>query len=277
MGLYKVDETTADLTLVAGLPSAGDVMDFKYMNVTLSDLTSASGWTAPYAGIMMVNIPGDKNNAIGAFYVDGRLVALNGTAENLYRGSTFAVPKGGVVTTSDMSGSNNFYAVFAYVTGNAVVDTTLLEYPKRYVVDGYILNGNVIRGYGRATVMLYANGQAVIDYACRVTTANMTGDVFGYGISPKILHQNNSNIPLITPKSGGTVMYYRTGSESGVLYPQRELVHLSGTHTTVQYEADMYWQFARLYEVGTEPGAWPTRSMPLDTYIQGTCYGTFSV
>lgn len=277
MGLYKVDETTADLTLVAGLPSAGDVMDFKYMNVTLSDLTSASGWTAPYAGIMMVNIPGDKNNAIGAFYVDGRLVALNGTAENLYRGSTFAVPKGGVVTTSDMSGSNNFYAVFAYVTGNAVVDTTLLEYPKRYVVDGYILNGNVIRGYGRATVMLYANGQAVIDYSCRVTTANMTGDVFGYGISPKILHQNNSNIPLITPKSGGTVMYYRTGSESGVLYPQRELVHLSGTHTTVQYEADMYWQFARLYEVGTEPGAWPTRSMPLDTYIQGTCYGTFSV
>lgn len=125
MALYKVDETTADLTLVAGLPSAGDVMDFKYMNVTLSDLTSASGWTAPYAGIMMVNIPGDKNNAIGAFYVDGRLVALNGTAENLYRGSTFAVPKGGVVTTSDMSGSNNFYAVFAYITGNAVLSQTI--------------------------------------------------------------------------------------------------------------------------------------------------------
>lgn len=277
MALYKVDDTTADLTLVAGLPSAGDVMDFKYITVTLSDLTSASGWTAPYAGIMMVNIPGDKNNAIGAFYVDGRLVALNGTAENLYRGSTFAVPKGGVVTTSDMSGSNNFYAVFAYITGNAVVDTTLLEYPKRYVVDGYILNGDVIRGYGRATVMLYANGQAVIDYACRVTTANMAGDVFGYGISPKILHQNNSNIPLITPKSGGTVMYYRTGSEGGVLYPQQDLVHLSGTHNTVQYGADMYWQFARLYEVGTAPGGWPTRAMPLNTYIQGTCYGTFSV
>lgn len=277
MGLYKVDETTADLTLVAGLPSAGDVMDFKYMIVTYNDLISASGWTAPYAGIMMANVPGNASNRIAQFKVNGRLVALNGTAENLYRGSTFAVPKGGVVTTSDMSGSNNFYAVFAYITGNAVVDTTLLEYPKRYVVDGYILNGNVIRGYGRATVMLYANGQAVIDYACRVTTANMTGDVFGYGISPKILHQNNSNIPLITPKSGGTVMYYRTGSESGVLYPQQELVHLSGTHTTVQYGADMYWQFARLYEVGTEPGAWPTRSMPLDTYIQGTCYGTFSV
>lgn len=125
MGLYKVDETTADLTLVAGLPSAGDVMDFKYINVTLDALTSASGWTAPYAGIMMVNIPGNKTNAVGAFYVNGTLVSLNGTAENLYRGSTFAVPKGGVVTVADMSGSNNFYAVFAYVTGNAVLSQTI--------------------------------------------------------------------------------------------------------------------------------------------------------
>lgn len=125
MGLYKVDETSGDLTLVAGLPSAGDVMDFKYINVTLTDLTSASGWTAPYAGIMMVNIPGNKTNAVGTFYVNGTLVSLNGTADLLYRGSTFAVPKGGVVTVADMSGSNNFYAVFAYITGNAVLSQSI--------------------------------------------------------------------------------------------------------------------------------------------------------
>lgn len=100
-------------------------MDFKYITVTLDDLTSASGWTAPYAGIMMANIPGNKTNAVGAFYVNGTLVSLNGTAENLYRGSTFAVPKGGVVTVADMSGSNNFYAVFAYVTGNAVLSQSI--------------------------------------------------------------------------------------------------------------------------------------------------------
>ena len=125
MALYKVDETTADLTLVAGLPSAGDVMDFKYMSVTYNDLTSASGWTAPYAGIMMANVPGNASNRIAQFKVNGTLVADNGTSENLYRGSTFAVPKGGVVTVHDASGTNNFYAVFAYVTGNAVLSQTI--------------------------------------------------------------------------------------------------------------------------------------------------------
>lgn len=125
MALYKVDETTADLTLVAGLPSAGDVMDFKYMSVTYNDLTSASGWTAPHAGIMMANIPGNASNRIAQFKVNGTLVADNGTSENLYRGSTFAVPKGGVVTVHDASGTNNFYAVFAYITGNAVLSQTI--------------------------------------------------------------------------------------------------------------------------------------------------------
>lgn len=125
MALYKVDETTADLTLVAGLPSAGDVMDFKYMIVTYNDLISASGWTAPYAGIMMANVPGNASNRIAQFKVNGTLVADNGTSENLYRGSTFAVPKGGVVTVYDAEGTNNFYAVFAYITGNAVLSQTI--------------------------------------------------------------------------------------------------------------------------------------------------------
>lgn len=125
MGLYKVDETTADLTLVAGLPSAGDVMDFKYMNVTYDALTSASGWTAPYAGIMSVNIVGAASNAICQFKVDGNLVADNGTSEFPYRGSTFAVPKGGVVTAHNYGSSDNFYARFAYVTGNAVVSQSI--------------------------------------------------------------------------------------------------------------------------------------------------------
>ena len=113
MGLYKVDETTADLTLVAGLPSAGDVMDFKYMNVTYDALTSASGWTAPYAGILSVNIVGGASNSICQFKIDGALVADNGTSEFPYRGSTFAVPKGGVVTVHNYGSSNNFYARFA--------------------------------------------------------------------------------------------------------------------------------------------------------------------
>lgn len=125
MGLYKVDETTADLTLVAGLPSAGDVMDFKYMNVTYDALTSASGWTAPYAGIMSVNIVGRASNAICQFKVDGNLVADNGTSEFPYRGSTFAVPKGGVVTVNNYGSADNFYARFAYVTGNAVLSQTI--------------------------------------------------------------------------------------------------------------------------------------------------------
>jgi hypothetical protein len=105
----------------------------------------------------------------------------------------------------------------------------------------------------------------------------MGTNIFGYGISPKIISQVNSSIPLITPKAGGTIMCYRTGSESGVLYPQQDLVHFCGTHNTVQYGADMYWQLARLYSVGAAPGGWPTSQFPLDSYIQGTCYGTFSV
>lgn len=130
MGLYKVDETTADLTLVAGLPSAGDVMDFKYMSVTYDALTSASGWTAPYAGIMSVNIVGRASNAICQFKIDGNLVADNGTSEFPYRGSTFAVPKGGVVTVHNYGSADNFYARFAYVTGNAVLSQTITNLQK---------------------------------------------------------------------------------------------------------------------------------------------------
>lgn len=186
MGLYKVDETTADLTLVAGLPAAGDVMDFKYINVTLSDLTSASGWTAPYAGIMMINIPGNKTNAVGAFYVNGTLVSLNGTSENLYRGSTFAVPKGGVVTVADMYGSNNFYAVFAYVTGNAVVNESIIEelhYNNRvntnvrmFITSSQVhtftatktgfLKAYMHKSNGGYTARLFVNGVAVDQLSC---------------------------------------------------------------------------------------------------------------
>lgn len=186
MGLYKVDETTADLTLVAGLPSAGDVMDFKYINVTLDALTSASGWTAPYAGIMMVNIPGNKTNAVGAFYVNGTLVSLNGTAENLYRGSTFAVPKGGVVTVADMSGSNNFYAVFAYVTGNAVLSQTITDlqatlpysfnkssnigaFNRQFVYQGHNLTW-IATHTGRLTLRLLKNGDGYSLYFYNTTT-----------------------------------------------------------------------------------------------------------
>ena len=144
MALYKVDSDTADLTLVAGLPSAGDVMDFKYMSVTYNDLTSASGWTAPYAGIMMANVPGNASNRIAQFKVNGTLVADNGTSENLYRGSTFAVPKGGVVTVHDASGTNNFYAIFAYVTGNAVLSQSMSYSTTETLTGGTWIDGKPI-------------------------------------------------------------------------------------------------------------------------------------
>ena len=186
MALYKVDETTADLTLVAGLPSAGDVMDFKYMSVTYNDLTSASGWTAPYAGIMMANVPGNASHRIAQFKVNGTLVADNGTSENLYRGSTFAVPKGGVVTVHDASGTNNFYAVFAYVTGNAVVSQTITNlqntlpysfnkssnigaFNRQFVYQGHDLTW-IATHTGRLTLRLLKNGDGYSLYFYNNTT-----------------------------------------------------------------------------------------------------------
>lgn len=174
MGLYKVDETTADLTLVAGLPSAGDVMDFKYMNVTYDALTSASGWTAPYAGILSVNIVGGASNSICQFKIDGALVADNGTSEFPYRGSTFAVPKGGVVTVHNYGSSDNFYARFAYVTGNAVLSQTITNlqntlpysfnksqnisaFNRQFVYEGHDLTWTATHT-GRLTLRLLKNG-----------------------------------------------------------------------------------------------------------------------
>lgn len=116
----KIAYDYADFSNDANVYSATDGLDFVYMNVTLDALTA--GWTAPHSGVMMVNIPGNATSAIGMFKVNDIRVALNGTAEQLYRSSTFAVPKGGVVTYEHMSGSNNFFATFAYFTGNVVVN-----------------------------------------------------------------------------------------------------------------------------------------------------------
>lgn len=299
-GFLKAGDTISPTEYPELYAKYGSTVPYKADKSELSDYSQpitfeqiTAGYTMPYDGVMNIGANSTSGSTIAYISINNSRIVNIGAAS--YTGSFVEFRKGDVVRAHDIT-TNNYILKVAYYMKSLIVkaknvgvptnfsdaiqraiDTALQEYPKRYKVDGYILNGDVIRGYGRANVMLYANGQAVIEYACRVTTANTASNVFGWGISPKIISQINSSIPLITPEAGGTMMCYRTGSDVGVLYPQQDLVHFCGTHNTVQYLADMYWQLARLYSVGTAPGGWPTSQFPLDSYIQGTCYGTFSV
>ena len=148
------------------------------------------------------------------------------------------------------------------------------SYPKHYLVSGQILNesGGNTAGHGVASVLLFPNGVAVVTYQCMISTAGASTTNYAWGINRDLIRALNSNIPVITPVTGGTVTWYQPAS-GGVF---------SGFNTTyngygcTHSPNGSFWNFARNYN-GSSIGAFSSNAATLNSRMHGICIGTFTL
>lgn len=147
------------------------------------------------------------------------------------------------------------------------------DYPKIYYVKGLIANssGGVYQGHGIAAVMLYANGIAEIQYNYRCTTAGTDGNIWLWGLNRDLLHNLNSEIPIITPMTHGICNRITTGGSWDI--DRNDGMAYGGISMAVA----QFWAPGRMYTIGGDLGQYPENWMAVDQSIQGTAYGTFGV
>lgn len=144
------------------------------------------------------------------------------------------------------------------------------DYPKIYYVKGLIANsdGGVYQGSGVATIILYTNGIAEIQYNYKCTTAGTDGNIWLWGLNRDLLHNLNSEIPIITPITRGICNSITSNGSwdiNGMAY--------GGINMAIA----QFWAPGRMYATNSDLGQYPENWMVVDQSIQGTAYGTFSV
>ena len=146
----------------------------------------------------------------------------------------------------------------------------LKDHPKVYVASGLLFNsdGDTCEGYGTATVSLYPNGIARVDFNIKFTTSGTSTSNFQCGLNRDLLSSINSNIPTITPIRGGSLTYYAT---SGSV--DNDKMGYGGLMTI----ANQFWQPARIYNTSGSIGGWPADKYVANQRIIGVCYGTYTV
>lgn len=142
--------------------------------------------------------------------------------------------------------------------------------PKVYVASGFLFNsaGDTCEGYGTATVSLYPNGIARVDFNIKFTTSGTSSSNFQCGLNRDLLSNINSNIPTITPIQGGSLTYYATSGSVG-----NDKMDYGGLMTNV----NQFWQPARIYDTSGSVGGWGAQCYVANQRIIGVCYGTYSV
>ena len=157
-----------------------------------------------------------------------------------------------------------------------VLNTKITSYPKIYNCTGEIANsdGGAAKGTGVATVMLFANGLAKIDYQYTITTAGTSTATSNYkwGLNRDLLSARNSSIPAITPTNGGVATWFNPKSSNNWSTFNDTFNGFGVTHTV----NSQFWCAARNYN-GTAVGAFAVSNAENGMRICGTCYGTFTV
>lgn len=138
---------------------------------------------------------------------------------------------------------------------------------KTLFVKGQIIEGTntTIKGQGTAEVIL-ANGKAIVHFTAKISTAGSETNVFSWGLSRTALKTLNSNVPTITPTTGG----------SGKFYSSAGTVDSSSTGFGACFQSSTsYWTPARLHDTSGNTGAWPSSMFPVDSMITGTVCGSY--
>lgn len=151
-----------------------------------------------------------------------------------------------------------------------------LSNQKIYIAKGGICNSDnsgTVVGYGSATVLIMHGNIARIDYSIKIITSGTLSNNLYYGINRDLLSNLNSNIPKITPISGGTfIVYNNDKSINTTLYG----------YGTIHNPRTQFWNFGRVYKITTgdndmnygTTGEWYENEITDGMLIIGTCYGT---
>lgn len=155
------------------------------------------------------------------------------------------------------------------ITSNAVYDEFKKVQPQTYECSGFILNSlaGEITGYGRATVIL-RDGIAEIKFSVRIHTNNMTS-TFSWGLNSDLLHTLLPNLPIIYPVSTNSNLQFFAATGA-------VLVDLMGYGAMASGE-NQFWIPARMYQIDGDTGIWGSDQFPINSYITGTVYGTYTV
>lgn len=153
---------------------------------------------------------------------------------------------------------------------NNLIISKLKEYPKQYWLSGLIANSsNTFKGHGQATIVLYSSGLAQIDYEYSVTTAGTNDSLFAWGLNRDLFQALNSNIPIITPSTGGHCYIY---TDDGVLWSS-EMGYAGITESSSNF-----WCVSRVYNTSNNTlGKYPESMLSLNYRVSGTAYGTFTI
>ena len=141
-------------------------------------------------------------------------------------------------------------------------------YPRVVHIKGTMVDsataGSAISAAGAADVVMYANGQAVINFTLRFSSAGSSGD-YTYGISADLISALDGKIPKIIPVSGTCVYFNDTGVVAGDTGRAGILDPVSGK----------YWRFGRVYQDDGASGGWDASHFVAGWHVTGTLIGVF--
>jgi hypothetical protein len=256
--------TATTYSLEKSVPS-----DAVFTDTTYSAFTGADGTSAGASGLVPAPTATDNTKFLKG---DGAWTAADATLS-----STSTNPVQNKVITTALGNKQDVLTEGDRISivNNTISATAPLNII--YFVTGQIAKSSSTdfnwKGQGVATVKLYNNGIAEIDYSYVVTenTSNSSNYSWNYGLSRDLLHSLNSNIPLITPVKGGKLIVF---NNNGEIWTDRN--NLSAYNVTNYGN----WTISRIYDSGSgnyAEGAFGSDSFPVNTRVIGTAYGTYSV
>ena len=155
------------------------------------------------------------------------------------------------------------------VTSNAVYDELKKVQSQTYECSGVLINSTAgeIYGYGRATVTL-KDGVAEIKFSARIHANTMTS-TFSWGLNRDLLRNLIPDLPVITPISTNSNLLFFAANGTA-------LIDRMG-YGAMALGENQFWVPARMYQTDGVTGAWGSEEFPVNSYITGTVYGTYTV
>lgn len=244
---YRTGEVNLTAEDIGAVATDGDTAE-NTVAFTSADSTTANAWTDVSA-----LATGEKHSSI-----------LN-KVSTMFKNIRFLYK---MLGTTDISAIGDGTVTNALSTLNSNLSSIV----SIYKVTGLLCTAkdDSIHGYGSALVTLYKNGLARIDIQFTVNdnTSTSAENYFNYGIFSTAFNSINSNVPSITPLTGGQIIFY---NEDGSI--NYELTSYSGI---AQAMTD-HWCFGRVYKTDGSVGSWQIQKMTVKTRIAGTIYGTYAL
>lgn len=275
MSYNLVDPTTGDLTRVAGnldsaiipanasasnkLVTASDTAKRKNISITptasiendiktlLDELIAET--SGPYIGSFTRtgNTSGYYSVSVLSTWNVVGIVSICGAVTNAYRVAKFKSTEQGSYT---------------YQIVKLAADSTMYE------CSGLLINSieSVITGWGRAAVTL-KEGIAEINFSARIQTN--TGSTFNWGLNRDLLQTLIPDLPTITPISRYSNLQFFAATGAVLT----DLMGYSG----MAVPTNQFWTPARMFQTEGTIGSWGSDQFPVNSYITGTVYGTYTV